>query len=225
MTLKKRTTGSSVATFEQSRVNRSGSQSSPLLTPLALLLLGAVQMARAQAEQAQPALSVADAPSDNPQGELFADAGQSAQVSAGSAVVSEATPAELLALLQSLADSARESAEALVKDVGEGAVSPSLAGEAASIAEAAADRLGQLDRAEAVLEAYQNVINQLPADLVLAQAPAAAAGAEAAGAAGAASTAGAAAAAAGGLSAGTMLAGLLGLAAIGAGGGGGGRAG
>ena len=153
MTLKKRTTGSPIATFEQSRVNRSGSQSSPLLTPLALLLLGAVQMARAQAEQAQPALSVADAPSDNPQGELFADADQPAQVPAGSAVVSEATPAELLALLQSLADSARESADALVQEAGEGAAQQTQAGEAASVAQATVDRLGQLDRAEAVLEA------------------------------------------------------------------------
>ena len=222
MTLKKRSSGTTVTTFEKAREIRSGSQSSPLLTPLALLLLGAVQMARAQAEQAQAALPVADAPSGNPQGELFADADQPVQAPAGSAGVSEAAPAELLALLQSLADSARESADALVQDSGEGAAPLSLAGEPAAVAQATVDRIGQLDRAEAVLEAYQNVINQLPADLVLAQAPAAAAGAEAAGTAGAAGSAGAAAAAAGGVSAGTLLAGLLGLAAIGAGGGGGG---
>lgn len=210
MTLKKRPDGSLVSTFELTRANRSDSRSAPLLTPLALLLLGAVQMARAQTERSQADQTEAAGRSEAA-GQSAAAAAEQLQlnwdepaVQAEAAPVAE-LPAELLALLQAVADAARQSAAA---EVGEGASTD--AAQAAPAQEpglvAAEDRLGQMDRAEAVLEAYQNVIDQLPADLVLAQAPAA----------------GAEAAAAGGISTGAMLAGLLGLVALGAGGGGGG---
>lgn len=195
--------------------NNSGSSSSPLLTPLALLLLGMVQMARAQAERAdevlaEPSAADAQAAAAAAAGDLGVEgsAAPSAQAQGSMPVLDE-----LLALLESLAESARQGALDLVQ--ADAATVAAVAPEAdlAVALPEGADRLGQLARAEAILEAYQSVIEQLPADLVLAQAPAAAA------AAGEAAGAGAAAAA--GASAGSLLAGLLGLVALGAAAGGG----
>jgi hypothetical protein len=197
----------------------SGFSSSPLLTPLALLLLGMVQMARAQAERAEEVLAEPSAADAQAAAAAAAAAGELGVdgSAAHSAVAEGAGPVldELLALLESLAESARQGALDLVQaDAATLAAATPEADVAVALPEGA-DRLGQLARAEAILEAYQNVIDQLPADMVLAQAPAAAA------AAGEAAGAGAAAAAAAGVSTGAMLAGLLGLVALGAGGGGG----
>lgn len=219
MSTQKRSTRTAPIVSTQVSLSASASRSAPMLTPLALLLLGAVQMARAQAER--PELSQDEASAEQAR-ELAAVAlAADAELTDPAPLAEAPAPeqnlpltAELLALLQTLADGARQAAEGLneaeatAQTPEASAVDPAQAGAAP-----AADHVGQLDRAEAILEAYQSLIDQLPAELVLAQvqpATTVAAG-EAAGASAAA-----------GLSMPAILAGLLGLAALGGGGGGGG---
>jgi hypothetical protein len=122
----------------------------------------------------------------------------------------------LLGLLQTLSEQARAATEALTQPAeaaeggqgAGGAVAQETVAEQA-LTQAAVDRTGQIDRAQAILETYQSLIEQLPADAVLSQTV----------------VSGPAVAEAAAMSSTTMLAGLLGLLALGAAGGGGGGSG
>jgi hypothetical protein len=187
-----------------------------MLTPLALLLLGVVHMARAQrveppsAEQGAQESELAAALAAGEVATLADAAGAPAAPSL------DAAAQDLLALLQTLSEQARAATEALTQPAeaaeggqgAGGAVAQETAAEQA-LTQAAVDRTGQIDRAQAILETYQSLIEQLPPDAVLAQAAASAP----------------AAAEAAAMSSTTMLAGLLGLLALGAAGGGGGGSG
>ena len=187
-----------------------------MLTPLALLLLGVVHMARAQ--RVEPPSAEQGAQESELAAALAAGEAATLADAAGAAAAPslDAAAQDLLGLLQTLSEQARAATDALTQPAeaaeggqgAGGAVAQETAAEQA-LTQAAVDRTGQIDRAQAILETYQSLIEQLPADAVLSQTV----------------VSGPAVAEAAAMSSTTMLAGLLGLLALGAAGGGGGGSG
>lgn len=181
-----------------------------MLTPLALLLLGVVHMARAQRLEPPSAEQGAEA-TESSSALVVSEAATLADAASAPALpVVDSAAQDLLALLQTLAEEARAATEALTQaaepaQAAGSALVQEAGGEPQALTQAAADRTGQMDRAQAILETYQSLIEQLPADAVLSQAVGS----------------GPAVAETAAVSSTSMLAGLLGLLALGAAGGGG----